>query len=54
MFYISATFYENISNGFIGIKSRDIFTLKFSKGHNSVNNVGGVTVLVFCMLSDHV
>ena len=31
-----------------------IFTLKFTKGHNSVNNVGGVTVLVFCTLSDHV
>ena len=31
-----------------------IFTVKFIKGHNSVNNVGGVTVLVFCTSSDHV
>ena len=31
-----------------------IFTLKFTKGHNSVNNVGGVTRLVFCTSSVHV
>ena len=24
------------------------FILKYTKGHNSVNNVGGVTVFVFC------
>ena len=26
---------------------------KISKGHNSVKNVGGVTVLVFCTSSDN-
>ena len=25
-----------------------IFTLKFTKGHNSVKTVGGVTVLIYC------
>ena len=31
-----------------------IFIMKFTIGHNSINNVGGVTVLVFCTSSDHV
>ena len=31
-----------------------IFTLKFTKGHNFVNNLDGLMVLVFCILSDHV
>ena len=35
-----------------------IFTLEFTKGHNSchsyfVNNVGGNIILVFCTSSDH-
>ena len=29
-----------------------ISIIKFSKGHNSVKNVGGVTVLVLCTSSD--
>ena len=29
-----------------------IFILKFTKGHNSVKTVNGVTVLIFCILSD--
>ena len=29
-----------------------IFIGKISKGHNSIKNVGGVTVLVLCTLSD--
>ena len=29
-----------------------VFIRKISKGHNSVKNVGGVTVLVFCISSD--
>ena len=29
-----------------------IFIRKISKGHNSVKNVGGVSVLVLCTLSD--
>ena len=31
-----------------------IFKPKFTKGRNSVIKVEGVTVLVFCTLSDHV
>ena len=27
--------------------------MKFSKGHTSVNNVDGVTVLVLCISSDN-
>ena len=27
--------------------------LKFTKGHNSIKNVGGVTVLVLCTLPDN-
>ena len=44
-------FCENISKGFRVII---ILTLKFTKRHNSVNNVGGITVLNFCILPDHV
>ena len=29
-----------------------IFIGKFSKGHNSVKNVGGVTILFLCTLSN--
>ena len=29
-----------------------VFTGKISKGHNSVKNVGGVTVLFLCTLSN--
>ena len=29
-----------------------IFIRKISKGHNSVKNVGGLSVLVLCTLSD--
>ena len=29
-----------------------IFTLKLSKGHNPIKNVGGATVLFLCTLSD--
>ena len=31
-----------------------IFTLKFKKLHNSINNVGTVLFLVYCTSSDHV
>ena len=31
-----------------------VCTLKFSKGHNSVNSVGGVMILVLFILSDSV
>ena len=39
--YICTKFQENISNGVRGIKRA---ILKFTKGHNSIKNVGGVTV----------
>ena len=29
------------------------FTLKFTKGHNSVHNEDDVGLLIFCILSDH-
>ena len=45
MFYISTMFRENVSK-------ETIFVLKLSKGHNSVKNVAGVTVFVFCILHD--
>ena len=31
-----------------------MFTLKFTKGRDSINDVGGVLVLVFCKSLDHV
>ena len=45
MVYISTKFHENILGG---IKADTVFI----KGHNSVKNVGGVTVLVLCKSSD--
>ena len=40
--------------GFQGFKEAVICILKFSKGHDSVNSVGGVMVLVLSPLSDSV
>ena len=53
MFYICTKFRENIPKGFRVIE-RTRFLLKFTKGLNSLNNVSEITVIVFCMLSDHV
>ena len=39
--FIKSQVRENISNGL-----RHDSLLKFSKGHNSVKNVGGVTILI--------
>ena len=44
-------FHENILDG-ISYREDRIFIGKISKGHNSVKNVGGVTVLFLCILSD--
>ena len=63
--YICTKFQENISKGFKVIKRAhtEIFRvikrmqfciLKFSKGHNSVNSVDGVMVLILSTLSDDV
>ena len=46
--YISTKFHENILGGIKVIEQ----TRFFSKGHNSVKYVGGVTVLVLCTSSD--
>ena len=47
-------FQENISKGFRIIERLRFGYLQFSKGHNSVNNVGGVIVLVLSTSSDGV
>ena len=52
MVYICAKFHENILDG-ISYRANMSFIKKNSKGHNSVKaNVGGVTVLILCTLSD--
>ena len=50
--YICTKFHENILDGVKAIEQDTIPIGKISKGHNSVKNIGGVTVLVFCTLSD--
>ena len=35
------------------VPGKDHVTMKFMKGHNSIKNVGGVKVLVLCLLSDN-
>ena len=44
---------ENISKGFRVTELTQFPISKFSKGHHSVKNVGGVKVLVLCVLSDN-
>ena len=48
--YICTNFHENILD-FIKVTERTRFSYTFSKGHNSVKNVGGVTVLILCTSS---
>ena len=43
-----------IYHGVKKLRSGHDFHTEKHKGHNSVNNVGGVTILVFCMSSDYV
>ena len=52
LFYICIKFHENISKGFRAIEVLLFPYSGYSKGHNSVNTVGRVMVLVFCILSD--
>ena len=53
MLYISTKFYEIILNG-IKVKERTRFRgIKITKGNNSANNVGAVTVVNLCMSSGH-
>ena len=52
LLYICIKLHENISKGFRAIEGLLFSYSGFSKGHNSVNTVGRVMVLVFCILSD--
>ena len=45
---------RNISKGFQSYQEDAVCILKFSKGHNFVNSVGGVMALVLSTLSDGV
>ena len=40
------------TKGFQSYLANTICILKFTKGHNSVKTVGGVTALIHCTLSD--
>ena len=46
MVYICTKFHENILDGY---RANTIYIAKISKGHNSVENVVGVTVLFFSL-----
>ena len=52
MLYICKKFHEHISKGFRVSELTKFLISKFSKRHHSVKNVGGVMVLVLCLLSD--
>ena len=52
MLYICTKFSENILKGFRVIERTRLPIFKFSKENNSVKNVGGVTVLILCLLSN--
>ena len=52
MLYISNKFHENISKDSELWSGHD-FHSKYLKGHNFVKNVGRVTNLVLCTLSDN-
>ena len=44
--------YKNSAEGYAA-PGKDHVTMKFTKGHNSVKDVGGVKVLVMCTSSDN-
>ena len=52
MLYIYIEFCENFSKDLLTYLADMIFTWKFSKWHNSVKTVGGVTVLIFLQFAD--
>ena len=54
MLYICTKFHENISKGFRVTELTQFLISKFSKGHHSIKNVGGIMimVLILCLLSD--
>ena len=51
MVYICTKFHENILDSIKVIERKRFSYQKISKGHNSIKNVGGVTVLFLCTLS---
>ena len=53
MLYICTKWNENISKGFRVMEGLDLQYIKFSKGHNSVKNVGRSIVLALCISSNH-
>ena len=52
--YICTKFQEKYLKGFQSYQEDAVCILKFSKGHTSVNSVGGVMALVLSTLSDGV
>ena len=52
MLYICTKCRENISKGFRVIEGLDFQYSKFSKGHNSVKNIGRSMVLALCISSN--
>ena len=50
--YICTKFHENIHEGIKVIEVHTILVGKISKGHNSIKNVDGFTVLFLCILSE--
>ena len=53
MVYICTKFHENILDGIkVSYRADKIFIGKNSKGHNSMKNVDGFTVLFLCTSSD--
>ena len=53
MLYICTKCHENISKGFKVMEGLDFQYSKFSKGHNSVKNVGRSMILALCISSNH-
>ena len=51
MHYIRTKFHENIGSGFNVLKWKN-FILKKYKGREYVSSVGGVKILVLCIMSD--
>ena len=45
--------HENISKGFTVTELTQLLISKFSKRHRSIENIGGVVILVLNIFSDH-
>ena len=53
MLYICTKFHENISEGFRVTELTQFLISKFSKRHCSIENIGGVMILVLNAFPDH-